>query len=191
MTDAVYDHFRQTLVACKTQKQLFAAIVNAPFHFKIETTRLALGIVVLLLADKDDGLIHRVALSETEMAAGTRDVSVKRFEDIKIPLDYEHNIVAAAIRTGKPQRTADWAYLFAPDLTPAEARLNQAGGAIASSIVHPLRDVGDGGALIFSYYQYLENIGVEQETFMQRYSKLVADALRVRQHQPGRLTQAK
>ena len=180
MNDDMYKRLRQTLAACSDRADLYAKIVNAPFTFKIETTHLALGIIVLLLADKADGLIHRIALSQTEMAAGTVDVSVKRFEDIKIPLNYEQNIIAAAIRTQKPQITADWAYLFAPDLSADEARLNQAGGGIASSIVYPLPEVGDGGALIFSYYQYLDRIGQTQNSFMERCSAMVADELRAR-----------
>jgi len=178
MDDTAYSQLQRTLAGCTGRKELLKTIVNAPFAFKMETTYLSLGIVVLLLADAKDGLIHRVALSDTDMAAGTIEVSVKRFEDIKIPLDYGHNIIAQAIRTQKPQQTADWACLFVPALEPEEARLNQAGGAIACSCVYPLLNVGTGGAMIFSYYQYQDRIGEEHRAFMERYSALVAEALR-------------
>lgn len=139
---------------------------------------LHLGIIVLLLADKSDGLVHRVALSNTELAKGTTDISVKRFEDIKIPLDHPENIISKAIRSGRPQLTTDWQYLFTPVLTPEEARFNQAGGAIACSAVYPLiADNWDGGALIFSYYQYPELLGPAQRQFMKTYSALAASRL--------------
>lgn len=178
MGEDIYQQLHDALASCTTRDALMATIVNAPFTYRIEMTHMSLGIIVLLLADKSDGMIHRMALSSTEMAAGTTDVSVKRFEDIKIPLDYPHNIIADAIRTQQPQRTTDWQYLFAPALTPEEARLNQAGGSIACSVVYPLPDIGDGGALIFSYYQYPEYLGEAQEEFMERYSFMAASRLR-------------
>ncbi len=178
MNDDLFRHLQEKLAASVGREQLYKTIVNAPFAFKMETTYLSLGIIVLLVVDETDGLIHRVALSDTDMAAGTREVSVKRFEDIKVPLDYKHNIVAEAIRSQQPQQTADWAGLFAPALDPDEARLNQAGGAIACSFVYPLPGVDAGAALIFSYYQYRERMGEEHKAFMERYSGLVAEALR-------------
>lgn len=157
---------------------LYRAIVDAPFEFKIEAAHLSLGIVVLLLADKKSGVINRVALSNTELAKGTTDVSVKRFEEIIIPLDHHENVISRVIAAGEPQLVTDWHYLFTPALTPEEARFNQAGGAIACSAVYPLDGVGDGGAMIFSFYQYPENIGQPQQTFMREYTHLVATILR-------------
>jgi len=159
------------------RQELLKAIVDLPFEHKLETASLDLGIIVLLLADKEANVIHRVALSNTELAKGTTDISVKRFEDIKIPLDYPDNVIATAIERNEPQMTADWQYLFAPALTPEEARLNQAAGAIACSAVYPLRAAHVSGALIFSYYQYPEKVGAMQQKFMQSYSQIVAAVL--------------
>jgi hypothetical protein len=177
-----YTALTQALAAAQNKDQLYRAIVDAPFHFKIETALMSLGILVLLIADKKTGVINRVALSDTELAKGTTTVSVKRFEDIVIPLEHEENVIAQAISKNKPLMTTDWYYLFTPALSAEEARFNQAGGAIACSAVYPLADLKDGGALIFSYYQYLENIGSRQSTFMKRYSKLVADTLQGANH---------
>ncbi len=174
----MYGQLDKILSGCNTKDDLLQAVVDAPFRYQMEMTKFSLGIIVLLLANTKDGLIHRVALSSTELAAAAKNVSAKRFEDIKIPLDYPSNIIAEAIRTQQPQRTVDWKYLFAPALTAEEARLNQAGGAIACSAVHPLHDVGDGGAIIYSYYQYPEYLGESQKTFMERYTELVSDRLR-------------
>lgn len=156
------------------------AVVDAPFADKLEATRMGLGIVVLLITNRKKGVIDRIALSNTELAKGTTTVSVKKFEDIKIPLDERDNIIAKAIRSGKPQSTADWHYLFTPALTAEEARLNQAGGAIAHSVVYPLAGKNS-GALIFSYYKYPEDMDGTQEQFMTFYrgetEKLLTDFL--------------
>lgn len=172
-----YDTLRQKLASVTRRQDVFRMVVDAPFEFKVEAAMLNLGIIVLLLVDKATRMIDRVALSNTELAKGTTDMSVKRFEDIKIPLDYPDNIIAKAIRTQRPQRTTDWRYLFEPALTAREARLNQAGGAIACSVVYPLPRTLDGGALIFSYYQYPDQIGSAQRAFMKRYAAMVAERL--------------
>lgn len=165
------------LTKAGSNKELFQAVVDAPFKDVVSAAELFLGIVVLLILNKDTGMIDRVALSRTHLAEGTKKMSVKKFEDIKIPADYMGNIIVEAIHTGKPTSTIDWRYLFEPALTAQEARFNQAGGAISYSAVYPLVGVKDGAAMIFSYYQYPEHIGVEQRKFMKRYSRLVASHL--------------
>lgn len=170
-----------TLKSASSKSDLYEVIVNAPFSTKddrLEAAYLFLGIMVLLVVDKDKGTINRVALSKTELAKNTTTVSVKNFKDIKIPVDYRANIIARAIQTGQPHETTDWKDLFVPELTPKEARVNQASGGIAYSAVYPLIGVGDGAALIFSYYQYRDEIGESQHEFMKQYSETVAKALR-------------
>lgn len=160
---------------------MYEAIVNAPFDIKegkLEAAYLFLGIMVLLIVDKEAGTIDRVALSKTELAKNTTTVSVKEFKDIKIPVDYDDNIIATAIKTGQHQETTDWKDLFAPELSAEEARVNQASGGIAYSAVYPLIGVGDGAAMIFSYYQYQNEIGDAQRLFMDKYTQIVADAIR-------------
>jgi hypothetical protein len=168
-----YSKLEQRLDDARGDKQLFDAIVNTPFQInRPEVAFLFLGIIVLLLVDKKTGSIKRIALSQTELAKNTTDVSYKRFEDIVIPLDHTDNILAKAIQTGKPQDTTDWKSLFEPALTAEQARLNQASGGIAYSAVRPLK-ARDGGAMIFSYFQYLHGIGDAQREFMEKYSQLV------------------
>lgn len=178
--DIDYQGLRKTLAAAGDDKELFDAIVNQPFlTHKVQTALLFLGIIVLLQVNKKTGTIDRVALSQTELAKNTTDVSAKRFEDIKIPLDYKGNVIAKAIKTGKPQETTDWQNLFSPELTAEEARMNQASGGISYSAIYPLT-ARDGGAMIFSYFQYLQDIGDPQHVFMQSYSRLVNDSLKAR-----------
>jgi hypothetical protein len=170
-------HELRSVLSATDPKLLARTIVNAPFQYRAEMVLMGIGIIVLLVADKVTGDIHRIALSNTEMAAGTVRISSKKFEDIKIPIGHKENIIARAIDTNEPQMTEDWRYLFAPALSPAQARLNQAGGAIACSYVYPLSFKGNSGALIFSYYKDGSQIADPELEFMKSYSQLVSTHL--------------
>jgi hypothetical protein len=171
-----YDSLREELKNANSDGKLFAAIVNAPYKFPLETTYLFLGIVVLLQVNLKTKTIDRIALSDTELAKNTTAVSVVPFKSIKIPLSDPANIIAMAIDHNEPQDTTDWKFLFQPALTAQEARINQASGGIAYSAVYPLKS-RNGGALIYSYYQYQGQIGKKQQEFMKRYSAIVDQAL--------------
>jgi hypothetical protein len=167
----------RSALASSDPKSIASAIVNIPFKYRADMVLMGIGIVVLLIADKKCGQIHRVALSNTELAEGTTRISSKKFEDIMVPIDDKQNIVARAIKTQQPQMTDDWKYLFTPGLSPDQARLNQAGGGIACSYVYPLSFQGEGGALIFSFFKGPEEIGKTEEKFMDSYSKAVSAQL--------------
>lgn len=166
-----------TMLQNATDKTLFSVIVNAPFQFQVEAALMFLGIVVLLLADSKTKLIYRVALTDNDLAEATKKVSVKKFHDIKIPVNSRKNLIAQVIRKGKPAMTTDWKDLFAPELTPAQARINQANAGIASSAVYPLSGLDSDGALIFSFYQYIDKINAKTKKFMDSYAMEVSAAL--------------
>lgn len=174
-----FQHIHDVLSAAASDADLFEAIVNAPFHDKVKTTDIDLGIIVLLLVNKTAGTIDRIALSDTESAAGAVRMSEKPFKEIKIPIGHKDNIVAKVIETGKAQRVTDWKYLFVPGLNPKAARFNQAGAGIECSCIYPLA-ARDGGALIFSFFQESRNIGEAHIQFMETYTKAVENALRAR-----------
>lgn len=164
----------QAFIKATSDEELYRAIVNTPFtDYKVQTTLMFLGIVVLLQVNPKTGNIDRVALSNTELAKNTTDVSYVPFEQIKIPADDQENIIAKAIQTSKPQDTTDWKFLFTPALSAEQARLNQASGGIAYSAVYPL-SARHGGAMIFSYFQYQHNVGEVQHSFMKQYAQLVS-----------------
>jgi len=160
----------------KTDQELYDAVVNSPFKAKIKGFPLGLGIIVLLLVNKKEGTIDRIALADTEQAQGAVEYSVKPFHEIKIPLRDRKNIISKAINTDTPQQTTDWQYLFTPALSSEEARFNQAGAGIATSIVHPLH-CRNGGAIIFSYFISPDDITHEHERFMQKYAELASKHL--------------
>lgn len=171
------EELNKSLDSSQNGSKLFKTIVNAPFKDRRHSALLGLGIVVLLLVDKKSRTIDRIALSDTELAQGAVDVSVKHFKDIKIPLNYKGNFIAEAIRSGRYQQTSDWQYLFSPALKPEEARINQAGAGIGCSFVYPLKSARDGGAMIFSFFIPLDKIEAVHRDFMYRYSKLVTKIL--------------
>lgn len=171
-----FQQLNKILSAANSDPELFAAIVNAPFHKIIKATELDLGIVVLLQVNKQTDTIDRVALSDTEAASGTVKMSEKPFSEIKIPLGHKENAIAKAIATGAPQFVSDWKYLFIPAMDERAARFNQAGGGIEFSAVFPLKS-RNGGALIFSYFQVFSNINQAHHTFMQAYTETVDKAL--------------
>ena len=154
-------------------------IVDSPFDYKVASAFLFLGIIVFLEVSEDGQFIDRVALSSTELAKNTTDVSYVPFDKIRIPVNHPENIISIAVRSDKPQDTTDWKFLFEPVLTPEQARINQASGGIAYSAVYPIHNGKKGGAMIFSYFQYLQNIGQEQKHFMTEYSQLVSNVLNV------------
>ncbi|MDB5161234.1 MAG: hypothetical protein JWO96_614 [Candidatus Saccharibacteria bacterium] len=175
-SDEYYKMLESVLGARRTQHQLEEAVVNAPFKDRRTTTLLGLGIVVLLLVNKKEGTIDRIALANTELAKGTVEMSAKPFKEIKIPINYTRNFIVRAIRDQHYMITSDWQYMFIPALTPEEARFNQAGGGIACSVIYPLNHVLDGGAMIFSYYEPIERIGKDHHNFMTRYTSMVQKA---------------
>lgn len=164
------------LSVAKNDAQLFRLIVNAPFHDMVKATELDLGIVVFLQVNKKTGTIDRIALSDTEAAAGAVRMYEKPFHEIKIPIGHPENAIARAITTGAPQFVSDWKYLFVPALDARAARFNQAGAGIEFSTVIPLKS-RDGGALIFSYFQINTNIRQPHHMFMQAYAEIVDRAL--------------
>lgn len=178
MDSKIYlDELKKLLKLPKKKKELYQAIVDAPFHNRAMTGRLGLGITVLLLVNKQAGTIDRIALARTDLAQGTVDMSAKPFNEIKIPIDNQSNYIAIAIRRRHYMITSDWQYLFVPALTPQEAHFNQAGGGIACSAIYPLQDVSDGGAMIFSYYEPIDRIDQSHHAFMREYVKLASSRL--------------
>lgn len=171
-----HEVLEQTLMNARSQSDLLKAIVNAPFSDQLLCVNLDLGIIVLLLVNKSTNTIDRVALSDTDLAKGAVRVSAKPFHEIHIPRFAKNNSIVEALDTGRYKITQDWKTLFAPVLTPEQARQNQQGASIECSLVWPLT-VLDGGALIFSFYQPMEHISESHLAFVRHYAKIVEKSL--------------
>lgn len=171
-----YSRIDELLVNAKTDKELFEAIVNAPFHNKLHSTNFDLGMIVLTLVNKSTGFIDRITYSKTSPAMDAVNASPIPFKQIKIPLDASNNITVKAIQTNEPQKTSDWQFLFTPLMAVEAARFNQLEAGMDCSFVYPLK-ARQGGALIFSFYQDLSNIKKEHQQFMSDYTNLVSKRL--------------
>lgn len=148
------------------------SLVDAPF-VTMEAVRIELGVIVLLLVRPKTKTLDRVALSQTEPAAGAVRMSNKPFHEIKIPLDTKDNSLVKAIETGKRQIVTDWKYLFIPELSPEEARDNQRGSGVLVSVVEPFKAKSQKGALIFSFLCPKSSLAKEHLSFTADFAKVV------------------
>lgn len=176
---AYYKRLTEIISSLQEDIELFEGIVNAPFCDKLHATNFDLGMIVLVLVNKKDQLLDRVAYSKTSPAIDAVKASPKEFSKIRIPLDYTANTTVSAILSNKPQQTSDWAQLLSPVLSKDAARFNQAEAGMDCSYVYPLESARDGGALIYSFYQAPSEIGATHKNFMERYTSLVSQRLSV------------
>lgn len=165
------------LAQAKDYEELKRVIVEAPFEQPLAVASLFLCFVVLMTANEKTGVIDRVAITDTELARNTFEVTAVAFEDIKIPLHHPDNILAQTLDDGKPRDTTDWYYTFTPAMTGDQARINQASAGAAYTAVYRLDIPHGGGILSFSYYQYASSIGEQQRKFMSGYAKIVSKAM--------------
>lgn len=165
------------LIRSGSSADLYNRIVNTPFLHRKDAIMLGLGIVVLLLKNTAENSIDRVALSRTEHADGAEAISVKKFKDIRIPLDAQDNVLVQVVLQDEYKFVTDWKYMFIPALSPEEARLNQAGAAIDCSVIYPLSGYTAGGCMIFSYFEPMSKLTNAHHKFMAAYSATCAQEL--------------
>ena len=156
-------------------KDMYKIVVNAPFHDKLQATSLDLGIIVFLKVTGKT--IDRVAVSKTEHADWATKMLPIPLKKIKVPVGHKQNLVAKAIATGRSQKTTDWKQLFEPAIPDDAARFVQAGAGIDCSLVYPVKNCGQGAALIYSFYQPLNDLGKEHYDFMKFYTEAVSSSL--------------
>ncbi|HXR50215.1 MAG TPA: hypothetical protein VN778_04280 [Verrucomicrobiae bacterium] len=177
-----YDELHRKLQSASSQFQLFHKVANLPFEYKLEMALLFLGLISLYVADPEEGVVKLAAVSDTEHYR----ISVQNYKfdpaSFKVPLTDHDNSIVKAIKQAKAQSTTDWATLSRANVHPKYSRDNQASSGIAHNTVYPL-DVPGGGAMLFAYYQYQEDMGQPQEEFMGKYSALVSAVLKRRLHE--------
>lgn len=160
----------------KSRKELYTAVVDAPFRSMLPV-ELDLGAIVLLVTNEKTGCIERVALSKTASAEGAVNASAVPFHNISIPRDYEASAHVQALNSKKPVIVTDWHTLFTPVLSPLQSRDNQAGAGIACSIVSPYFGRRHEGTIIYSFYVTQEAITDAHWAFIEAYTRLVASVL--------------
>jgi hypothetical protein len=166
------------LDSAKSEVTCFSAIVDAPFVYKTEAALLFLGAIMLALVDKERKVLQAKAISQTDFVKDMERMAGAPADAITQPYDADENLVVKAIKSGKPQGTSDWGVLMSPAVPAAPARLIQASGGIAFTSVYPLKGVGTGGALVYSFFRRDVSDVAGQNDFMRRYTALVSELLK-------------
>lgn len=162
-----------SILSKSTKDTCYQSVVDAPFEDKLQSAMLGLGIVALIILNKKDKTLDRVAISQTDRAKDVLKSTVKPFYAIKIPASTQSNLIATAVRTGKTQITTSWSDLLTPALTPKDAALDQTISAIGCSIVEPFKCKTLSGALLFDFFLGSESLTKEHNDFIEQYTKLV------------------
>jgi hypothetical protein len=172
-----FSALQQALDSADSVPALYQAVVDAPFEQKLAAAYLFLGFMVLFMVPPGKKVIKLGAASDNEYYK--MSVSGYSFDPTKFQLPLTKNstndIVQTAI-TGKPRETTDWRTLRRKWADPEQTSLNQANSGIAYSILYPV-DAGNGGVLMFCYYQYVGGAGPAQTKFMGEYTALVSKAI--------------
>src|SRR5665213_1165904 len=170
-----YTKLKQALeLAKKKDATLLPVIVNAPFAYKVDAAFLFLGIIMLALVNPEKKVLEAKAISQTDFVEDIDTMAAMPVDNVFIPLDDNENLLVQAINSGQPQTTRDWSSLLHPVMTAEQARFTQASGGIAFTAVHPLNNVGAGGALIYSFFKREDADVSAQDNFTHRYTDLVA-----------------
>lgn len=69
--------------SCKNDSELFKKIVNYPFTFKLELTNLSLGIIELVLVNKKDNTVNRIAITNNDLTQWAKRISATYPGDLK------------------------------------------------------------------------------------------------------------
>ncbi|PIR42758.1 hypothetical protein CO058_04285 [candidate division WWE3 bacterium CG_4_9_14_0_2_um_filter_35_11] len=136
-------------------------------------------VVVLVLLDQEKQVLRRTALSQTEEAKKTREVSNLRFEDIATPMTATRNLCVKAIIDNKPQITTYFPDILTPPVTPGNALESQRNAGIKASMVYPL-NVSEKpiGVMIFSMTKREDEVADEEKLLLQHFTDLVALAVK-------------
>jgi hypothetical protein len=179
LSDDYFIELKDILNRQKSRRQLYQSIVDAPFQGKnkFNSTLLGLGFLAFLQVNESSRTLDRITISDTPSALGAINMTMKAFNDMKVPLNHKGNIILTAIRTGAHQQTTNWHYLTDPAVTEVESRMNQAAAGMASSVVYPIMETKPKGAIIFQYFINMDEITSAHHNFMFRYIKIVSSAL--------------
>jgi hypothetical protein len=172
-----YAQLEQMLQVAKNSDGFYQQIVNVPFNFKAETAFLFLGIVMLALVNGQTKNIEAKAISTTDFVEEIDSMAAMPIDQVFIPLRDDKNLLVQAIKEGEAKNTNDWSYLLRPVMNAEQARFTQASGGIAFTEVHPLKGTGDGGVLVYSFFDREGADAKAQDEFTAKYTEIVTKAL--------------
>jgi len=135
-------------------------------------------VVVLALVDEKNGTLNRVALSQTEEAKKTRQVSEMEFSDIKIPLSSRKNLCIRALKQNKIQITHYFPDILTPPISVENALESQKNAGIKASMVYPLESRGEViGVMIFSMDKTEKHVTPQEWSLLRYFTEMVSLAV--------------
>ena len=135
-------------------------------------------VVVLALVDEKTKTLNRVALSQTEGATKTRQVSELPFNEIKIPLSAKGNLCIKALKENKIQITHYFPDILTPPISVENAIRSQENAGIKASMVYPLESRGNTiGVMIFSMDKVEKDVSPQEWSLLRYFTELVSIAV--------------
>ena len=134
--------------------------------------------VVILLLDKKDSSLIRLAVSQTEDIAQAEKEFNRTFHGLKTPLTENANIVVKAVKERVMQVTHSLLDVLRPHFTEDESKKIQEILAVVSALVYPLivRDEVI-GAMIVSIGESEENLSAYERDLISRLSGVIGIAM--------------
>ncbi len=135
-------------------------------------------ISVLTLVDRKEGIVRRISFSPTPEALEILKRAKVRFQEIKIPLKEEKNLLVKSIKKQKIYVTHDLSDVFYPEKTREIWRNLQKEVGIKTSLVFPLIIHGESiGAMIFSLSKTEKEISDYEKGILAGFTDAVAVAI--------------
>jgi signal transduction histidine kinase len=146
----------------------------------IELGYLNLGysIVVLILYDEKDNMLHRISISETQAAQMALKLSPVPFKQISIPLTAFDNMSVQVYKQKKPMSTTNWSSFLTPAFTSEEANEIQKIVGVKTSLIYPVMTHNDAiGTIIFSMTKAETDVSKEERDLIAGFTDVVGLAV--------------
>lgn len=135
-------------------------------------------VVVVLLIDKKENVLVRLAVSETASIKEVEKQFNRTFHGLKTPLTEDANLVVRATKERVMQVTHDLFDVLTPHFTPDDAKKIQEILGVASALVYPLIVRGEViGAMIVSTGQNEESLSPYERDLVARLSGVIGIAM--------------
>lgn len=148
---------------------------------------------VLALIDEGEGVLRRVAMSNTPQGIKAKKSLPFPYEQLKIPLWANENISIQAIKSGQIKETHDLYEIFLPVLDRELSRKIQQTVGVTTSIVYPIRARGKviGVMIVSIAREAYELLSYEKESISQLFDVVGIALDNAKLYQDLKITSAK
>lgn len=145
---------------------------------ELEYMQLGYRIIVLVLLDKTNGVLKRIAISQTEEGKKAVANSPVPFKNIDIPISAKDNLLVKVLETKQPSSTTNWTDILTPAFTNDEAINIQQSIGIKTSLVYPVVSKNEViGVMIFSLVKTQDLVSDEEKDLITGFTDIVGLAL--------------